>query len=126
MWNHGRILGFAFVASHDLFLGKRVRSEAIACRILGSAFEASPRSVSGREGAPEELSEAMARRIPGSAFAAAPRFVPGREGAPEEPSEAMARRILGFALVASHDLFPGERVRQRSHLKPWFCPGCPY
>ena len=77
-----------------------------------------PHSVSGREGAPEELSEAMARRILGFVVVAFPQSVFGREGTPEELSETMFCRILGFLLLPPHNLFPGERVRQRSYLKP--------
>ena len=39
-----------------------------------------------------------------------PRSVSGREGAPEEPSDAMVRLIRGSSLWSLPDLFPGERV----------------
>ena len=64
-------------------------------RILGSAFIASPRSVSGREGTPEELSEVMVCRILGSVLVASSQSVSGREPAPEEVSAAIVRHILG-------------------------------
>ena len=70
-------------------------SEAMVCRILGSAFVASPPSISGREGTPEEVSTAMMCRILGSVVVAFPQSVFGREGTPEELFEAMACRILG-------------------------------
>ena len=60
----------------------------------------------------------MARRILGSAFVAPPRSVSGREGAPEELFEAMARGKRAPLLLTPHSLFPGERVRQRNDLKP--------
>ena len=47
----------------------------------------------------------MARRILGFMFVAL--------------SAAMVRRILGFLLLSPHNLVPGERMRQRSYLKPW-------
>ena len=59
----------------------------------------------------------MRAYIPGSAFAASPQSVSGREAVPEEVFAAMVRRILGSLLLPLHDLFPGERVRQRSYLK---------
>ena len=59
----------------------------------------------------------MRAYIQGSAFAASPRSVSGREAVPDEVFAAMVRRILGSCLLSLHDLFPGERVRQRSYLK---------
>ena len=61
----------------------------------------------------------MMCRILGSVVVAFPQSVFGREGTPEELSEAMACRILGFLMLPPHHLFPGERVRQKSYLKPW-------
>ena len=52
-------------------------SEAMVCRILGSAFVASPPSISGREGTPEEVSTAMMCRILGSVVVAFPQSVFG-------------------------------------------------
>ena len=61
----------------------------------------------------------MVCRILGSVLVASPQSVSGREAAPEEVSAAIVRCILGSLLLLLHDLFQGERIRQRSCLKPW-------
>ena len=101
---------------HSLFPGERLRQRRY---LQPSCVAFCPRSVSGREDTAEELSEAMMRRILCSVLVASPQSVFGREAAPEEVSTAILRRILGSPLLSLHDLSPGERIRQRSYLKPW-------
>ena len=61
----------------------------------------------------------MVRRILGSAFVASPQSVSRLEGTPEEPCEAIARRILKRVVLPPHNLFLGEWSRQRSYLSLW-------